>query len=365
MSSLIKRSNGIYYFITPIHGVRRWISTGENTRDKALKKIPTLSFDHRHKEKIPNLSEYTNQFLKIGCSTHRPGTLEIYQRSLHALLESIGDKKISLICTKDIDIFKHDRLQSILPTTVNIYLRTLKAAFNKAVQWELLERNPFTRVLLCPVPQRSPQFFNVDQFQTLVKAVREPWLSQAIQLAVFTGMRRAEITNLQWNHIDFTRELILVESDANFQTKTGKRRILPMNSVVFRLLQSMYKTRSGSYVIMLNGKKVRDIWLSRRFKQYIFKMDIDQSLHFHILRHTFASWLVQSGVPIYEVQVLMGHSTIRVTQIYSHLVPKQLRSSVEMIVPSNSLGESHALIPEFNSSSPLMEFQAAGNRVYK
>ena len=102
---------------------------------------------------------------------------------------------------------------------------------------------------------------------------------------------------------------------------------------------------------MVNGKKILDIWLSRKFKYYISKMDIDQSLHFHILRHTFASWLVQSGVPIYEVQLLMGHSTIRVTQIYSHLVPKQLRTSVEMIVPSNNLYNARPMIEQINPTS--------------
>jgi site-specific recombinase XerD len=163
-------------------------------------------------------------------------------------------------------------------------------------------------------------------------------------------MRRSEITNLQWKHIDFTSKLILIESDANFQTKTGKRRTLPMNSLVFNLLQLMYLSKTGGYVIMASGKKIPDMWLSRRFKHYISKMDIDQSLHFHILRHTFASWLVQSGVPIYEVQMLMGHSTIRVTQIYSHLVPKQLRTSVEMIVPSNNSYKAHPMLEEINST---------------
>jgi integrase len=157
-------------------------------------------------------------------------------------------------------------------------------------------------------------------------------------------MRRSEIANLQWKHIDFSREFIIVESDANFQTKSGKRRLLPMNSIVFRLLQSMYQHRTGDYVIMLNGKQIRTIWISRRFKQYIQRMEIDRSLHFHILRHTFASWLVQAGVPIYEVQALMGHSTIRVTQIYSHLVPKQLRTSVEMIVPPESSSQTSILL---------------------
>ena len=68
----------------------------------------------------------------------------------------------------------------------------------------------------------------------------------------------------------------------------------------------MYQHRTGDYVIMLNGNPIRTIWISRRFKQYIQRMEIDHSLHFHILRHTFASWLVQAGVPIYEVQALMG-----------------------------------------------------------
>ena len=353
MASLIKRSNGIYYFITQFNGVRRWISTGEKTREKALKRIPSLSFEHRHKNKIPNLSDYIEQFLSIGCNSYREGTKEIYERALYSFLDCVGNKKLSLISIKDIDEYKQAKLQIILPTTMNIYLRTLKSAFNKAVQWEILQRNPIRNIKLCPVPQQTPQFFNLDHFKKLLHIVKEPWLSNAIQLAVFTGMRRSEITNLQWKHIDFSRELIYVESDANFQTKTGKRRILPMNSYVLKLLQAMFLKRTGDYVIMLNGKKVRDIWLSRRFKQYIIKVNVDKSLHFHILRHTFASWLVQAGVPIYEVQALMGHSTIRVTQAYSHLIPKQLKTSVELIVPSNGFADGQRLI---ENVEPLKAF---------
>jgi site-specific recombinase XerD len=172
MSSLIKRSNGIYYFITQVHGVRRWISTGETTRDKAIKRIPTLSFEHRYKEKIPTLSEYTKQFLEIGCSTHRIGTMDIYERALHSFITSIGNKKISLVGARDIDIFKQAQLQTILPTTLNMYLRSLKAAFNKAVQWEILERNPFTKVSLCPIPEQTPRFINLDQYQSLLQNIK-------------------------------------------------------------------------------------------------------------------------------------------------------------------------------------------------
>jgi integrase len=261
MPTLFKRSNGIYYFITSIDGVRRWISTGEITRQKALKKIPTLSFENRHRQRTPMLSEFIDQFLRIGCSTHRSGTQEIYSRALHSFLSSVGDKKLTLFGVKDIDTYKQDKLRTIRTTTLNIYLRTLKAAFTKAVQWEILQRNPFSKIQLCHVPQRAPQFFTFDHFQTLINTIKEPWLLQAVQLAVYTGMRRSEIVNLQWKHIDFSRELIIVESDANFQTKTGKRRLLPMNSIVYQMLRSMYVNRSGEYLIMLNGKKLRNICL--------------------------------------------------------------------------------------------------------
>jgi len=354
MSSLIKRSNGIYYFISTIDGARRWISTGETIREKALRRIPTLTYNQSHRVKIPMLSEFIDQFLEIGCSTHRPGTSDIYRRALYSFLQCIGNKKISLVGVKHIDVFKHQKLHTIQPTTLNMYLRSLKAAFNKAVDWEILQRNPFRKVQQCPVPQRAPQFLTLDQFRSLIQTIKEPWLLQAIHLGVFTGMRRSEIANLQWKHIDFAREMIIVESDANFQTKTGKRRILPMNSLVNQLLHSMYTQRTGNYVIMLGGKPVRTIWISRRFKQYIQKMDIDKSLHFHILRHTFASWLVQAGVPIYEVQALMGHSTIRVTQIYSHLIPKQLRTSVEMIIPPENILPSHEIMENVESLKVLV-----------
>jgi len=267
---------------------------------------------------------------------------------LYSFLDAIGDKKISTIGIRDIDVYKQSKLKSIELVTMNIYLRTLRASFTKAVDWKIIRTNPFTRVALCPIPQKTPQFFTFEQFDELIQTIKEPWLLQAIYIAAFTGMRRAEVVNLRWKDIDFTNGLIVVGSDERFQTKTGNRRVLPMNSFLIRILHTMQIKSTSEYVITLNGKKVREIWLSRRFKQYISKMDFDKSMHFHTLRHTFASWLVQTGVPIYEVQTLMGHSSINITQIYSHLVPQQLRNSVERIVPNDRLIHSLLQIENVN-----------------
>lgn len=68
-----------------------------------------------------------------------------------------------------------------------------------------------------------------------------------------------------------------------------------------------------------------------RRNQYVHKLGLNEKLHFHSLRHTFASWLVQNGVSLYEVQKLLGHGNISVTQVYAHLQPERLHSTVNRI----------------------------------
>ena len=72
-------------------------------------------------------------------------------------------------------------------------------------------------------------------------------------------------------------------------------------------------------------------FISKTFKKCVLDAELDERLHFHSLRHTFASWLVQEGVSLYEVQKLLGHPSSSVTQIYSHLQPEQMHSTVNRI----------------------------------
>jgi site-specific recombinase XerD len=69
----------------------------------------------------------------------------------------------------------------------------------------------------------------------------------------------------------------------------------------------------------------------RRVKRWIRKAGLPEELHTHSLRHTAASWLVQSGTSIYAVQQILGHSTIRMTEVYSHLQPEHLRKEMEKL----------------------------------
>jgi len=77
--------------------------------------------------------------------------------------------------------------------------------------------------------------------------------------------------------------------------------------------------------------KVNESYVSHKLKDYIRIAKLNEKLHFHSLRHTFASWLAQDGVSLYELQRLLGHSDIAVTEVYSHLQPEQLHSTVYRI----------------------------------
>jgi site-specific recombinase XerD len=84
-------------------------------------------------------------------------------------------------------------------------------------------------------------------------------------------------------------------------------------------------------VFHFKGKAINPNWVSKTFKAYARKAGLNDKLHFHSLRHTFASWLVQDGVSIYEVQKLLGHSSVKVTEVYSHLAASELHGAVNRL----------------------------------
>ena len=103
-----------------------------------------------------------------------------------------------------------------------------------------------------------------------------------------------------------------------------------MNDVVFAILNTK-ANRFSDYVFMPRGHKINDDHATKKLKAYVTANGLNGKLHFHSLRHTFASWLVQDGVSLYEVQKLLGHSNIAVTQVYSHLQPEGLHNTVNRI----------------------------------
>lgn len=336
MPSLFKRSNGIYYFSYHVDGRRRWKSTGARHKRQAVEAM--FNFEEPIAQPVNpiSLSEFITEFLSSATTNYSPGTIGIYKQSLTKFLSLVGNRLLKSITPKHVDLYKTERLKTLSPTSLNIDLRTLRAAFYTAVRWKLIVENPFKQIPLMRIPERQPIYFSREDFRIFMGVISENWFKDIVTFAVSTGLRRGELLNLQWKDVDFQRKLIRIQSDANFHTKQGKRRIVPLSDDALRILWAKFENRKSDFVFTRNGIRVLESHVTHKLKSYVKKAGLNPGLHFHSLRHTFASWLVQDGVSIYEIQKLLGHSNIAVTQVYSHLQPEGLHSTVNRIaVPLN------------------------------
>lgn len=93
-------------------------------------------------------------------------------------------------------------------------------------------------------------------------------------------------------------------------------------------------TSETALVFHRGGCVLKRNYISKTFKRFVVSAKLDTRLHFHSLRHTFASWLAQDGVSLYAIQKLLGHSSSSVTQMYRHLQPEQLHATVNRIALS-------------------------------
>lgn len=262
------------------------------------------------------------------------GTLKIYDVALSHLAKIVGDIRLEDLTALHWERYKRFRSDKVKPVTVNIELRSLRAAMNRTVDWKILLVTPFARQRLCLVPESTPNFFSVEDFEKLIGNMKELWFQRLTIFAALTGFRRSEIVNLQWSDIDFINKTIRIQSKADYQTKSGKIRDNAAGETVIEILTLIRPAilMNSDYVFVLNGKKIRPTYLTKKLKKTVKKSKIEnQQLHFHSLRHTFASWLAKKGTSIYEIQKLLGHTDLKTTQIYAHLHPNELHKTVNQL----------------------------------
>jgi site-specific recombinase XerD len=146
-------------------------------------------------------------------------------------------------------------------------------------------------------------------------------------------MRLGELTNMNWSWVDFNENLFTVKNSNNFTSKSRKERIIPIHQRVKEILVRRYSTNGKSTFIFYrySGTKLNEDFVSKQFKKAVRQAGLNDEIHFHSLRHSFASALVQRGVSLYAVKELLGHENIKTTQIYSHLQKENLSQAVNLL----------------------------------
>ncbi len=246
----------------------------------------------------------------------------------------VGDKKLKEISSFDLEKIKKNMKElGRSPRTISYTLDVVRMIFNKAKEWNVYEgTNPATKVKRPKQDNKRTRFLSPDEAEALLRECRKKsrQLYEICLLSLYCGLRANEIFSLKWSDIDFDNKLIFIKDPKN---RTS--RVVYMTKEILLLLQSKKKT-SGFVFSDRYGRKIKKV--SRSFGRVVNrlgfndgKVDRRDKVVFHTLRHTFASWLVLQGVPIYLVKELLGHKTLAMTERYSHLVPDVKREAIGKI----------------------------------
>lgn len=147
-------------------------------------------------------------------------------------------------------------------------------------------------------------------------------LKPVVTLALHTGMRKSEILRLTWGQVDRKTGYITL-----YDTKNNERREVPINKTVDDLLKKLPININGR-VFNYQGEALADV--KRSFASACTSAGIND-LHFHDLRHTFASWLVMKGVDLRTVMELLGHKSLKMVLRYAHLAPDHKSKAVHVL----------------------------------
>ncbi len=328
-----RSENKIYYYgIKNSTGKIQWKSTHCKKKNDALSFIRNEKVDTVEPMSVMHtLSSFYGLYLSLKSSLLRFKTVEIHNSAQRYFLAATGDKLLSQYTLEDVERFKNHCLQKKKSaTTVNMYYRAMKSVFQCAVNNGYLLKNPFRHSQQVKQAERRISFMKKGDIEKLLAVVKNDTLKHLYLVACLTGLRLSEIVNLRWHQIDFQASVIQIINDELFQTKTGKNRIVPMHDLVKSVLQK--RAQMGEYVFNKGTYKYEASYVSRYFKKCVRDAELNEDLHFHSTRHSAASLLCASGVSIFEIQKILGHSSVNLTaNTYSHLLPSTLVSSVNKI----------------------------------
>ncbi len=210
---------------------------------------------------------------------------------------------------------KKEKVKSYgLPTnaTVNRYMSCLRHMFSCAVEWDMLNTNPFKdKKSLQQKEDKRDRYLNQEEIDSFLKHCRVQHVKDFFMIAVNTGMDRGETLNLKWDRIK-NRQIYCPE------VKTRPERYIPINNDLELHLQEIRirKVVSEYIVIDQKGRKLKDI--KRAFKTACRSAKI-HNFRIKDLRHTFASHFTMRTADLKSLQEIQGHTNIKTTMRYSHL----------------------------------------------
>lgn len=214
-------------------------------------------------------------------------------------------------------------------------ISTLKTYFKFLLRNELIKDNPMIKVVVPKSQQRLPVFVEQEQMELLLNEVvfEDGFIGQRnkliIELFYATGIRLSELINIKINDIDFHSKLIKVLG------KRNKERLIPISDNMNQFLKGFINENNINVYLFtnLNGEKLYTKLVYRVVNKYIGKISTLNKKSPHILRHTFATHMLNNGADINAIKELLGHTNLSATQVYTHNTIEKLKKVYKQAHP--------------------------------
>ena len=220
---------------------------------------------------------------------------------------------------RNVQAYVDERLETVSSGMCFADLAIVRAAINMARREELTDFVPnFPR--LKPSKPRNRWLTHQEEERLVAAAAKH--LKPLIQFAVDTGGRRGELLGLDWRNVDLSSRRVMFT-----ETKNGEDRSVRLCERAYQSLLALGPKEQGP-VFTWGGNAIKDV--KHAFDHARIEADLED-VRFHDLRHTFASRLVQGGVPLYEVMNLTGHKSLSMVQRYAHLAPEFQEAAIRVL----------------------------------
>jgi integrase/recombinase XerC len=216
--------------------------------------------------------------------------------------------------------------EKITPKSVNRKISTLRSYYKFCLKKQLIKNNPVYGIQGPKTPKRNPVFIPESQMNTLFDQLQFPDSFEGmrdkmiLELFYFTGMRKAELMGLKVNDIDFYQGTIKVLG------KRNKERLIPAVPVLLHSIKSYLEARSkveyAKHTELLffsnKGNSFYPTQIYQLVKKYLGAVTTVEKKGPHVLRHTFATHMLNNGADINGIKEILGHSSLAATQVYTH-----------------------------------------------
>ncbi len=284
----------------------------------------------------PTIREFAyNDYIPYVKTYKKSWDMDISRIRNH-ILPHFGERLMNVLTKHDVVELINHKFNNYKPGSINRVIILLRYMYNLAIKWEVVgvTKNPTAGIPLLKENNQVERFLTALEAKALLRAIkysRNSMLQHIVPMLILTGARKREVLDAKWEDIDLDRALWRIPN-----TKAGKARIVPLSDTAVELLRKLQNKKCCDYAFA--NPNTRKPFQSIYYSWHSARRDAGlEDVRIHDLRHSFASFLVNAGRSLYEVQTLLGHTQIKTTQRYAHLSTASLR---------NASNEISAAVPE-------------------